>query len=684
MEGLTMRRLRFFLFILLTVTLSATCVFGESELLRRFNDGLEKEREGDYISAVFIYQEILEKNRYFIDAKIALARTFYKTGNLQESEVILREALKQEDRNVEIINLLGRVLISLQRYEDAEAVFKEALSIEPVNIETRYGIADLYRVQGDYEEAIDIYNDLLKIYPQDVWTYIHLGTSYTELGEMRKAGGFFRKAVSLDSTSPWTHVNLARHYYRMGIIASKSEKASSEGDTASEKYFDAAIYEAETARKIDGTVVDSYEILASVYFYTKEYRSALEHYRVLLDKGLNDPAAGGSVQLYEMGYCYEMLGMLEDAEGYYRKSLAMRIDDEVTRFRLENIVLAMKRERLKDPLRIELSDEHLFKARSLMEKFIMDKAYLHYKRAVQLDPLNPQKRLEIAEHLRTRGLYELYLFELKDIIRDTLDIDTIDLNDRIEIYSDRVSKNLPARWKVHQYEDDPSQSGFIPRTRITVAVFDSFSHDWMPRENVVHRRLSKTVAQMLSWMLTCYPKIEVISHEEEVTSPEEALKAAKIIGAEYYITGTIEEKEDSLKVAVEMNSGFNGKAVKSFTAYYTGNEKLFNTAFSIAGEIHRSVPTRGLVARMSADRVLINLGKVHDVEEGMKFLIFREKGLVRNPETGEYVYDPDISLGKLTVTAIDEMVAEGTYEFYGMHNRVNVYDSVILTTDGKE
>jgi hypothetical protein len=189
---------------------------------------------------------------------------------------------------------------------------------------------------------------------------------------------------------------------------------------------------------------------------------------------------------------------------------------------------------------------------------------------------------------------------------------------------------------------------------------------------------------MLSWTLVYYPKIEVVSHEGEITTPHDALKTAKGLRVDYYITGTIEEKEDSLKVIVDFNSGFNGRPLQRFTTYYTGNEKLFNTVFSIAAEINRAVPARGLIVRMSGDRALINLGTVHGVEKEMEFLIFREKGLLRNPETGEYAYDPDISLGKLKVTDTDEMVSEGTYEFYGMHNRVNVYDSVILIKPEEE
>ena len=467
----------------------------------------------------------------------------------------------------------------------------------------------------------------------------------------------------------------------MGVSAAQGEQQPPETGRRS-PYFDAAIYEAEIARTIDGSVADAYDILSSVYFYTQEYEKATEYYgRMIDDAGNSLSSAYGTnlaVILYEMGFCFEMLHKREDAAARYRNALEKRIDDEVVRFRLENLVLSMKRERLSDPYRIELSNDHLARARALAGKFIMDKAFLHYKRAVRLDPLDPDKRIELAEHYRTRGLSELYLYELRDIIRDTLDIDTVDLNDRIEIYESRVSKGLAARWKVAQYELDESEPGYVPKTRVRVAVLDAFSHEMVPKEDIVHRRLSKTIAEMLSWMLGFYPKIEVVDYAGMIQAPEEALKEARRLDVDYYVTGAVREKEDSIELTAHLHSGFNGRTVHSSTTYYTGNEKLFNSVFSVAKDLDGAVGVRGLIVRLSADRALINLGSVHGVEKDMEFLVFRERGLSRDPETGEYAFDPDISLGRLTVTSTDETVSEGTYEFFGLHNRVNVYDGVML------
>ncbi|MBA7627585.1 Beta-barrel assembly-enhancing protease [subsurface metagenome] len=659
----------FFLLIPLMLSLFVCNSEAQDNVIKQFSEGLVKEAEGDYLSAIFVFQDVLKINPYFFDAKIALARCLFKTGNLGESERLLLEALKQERNNVAARNILGRVLISQKKFKEAEEVFKAALEIEPVNIETKYGLADLYRAKGDYKSAISLYNEILKVYPQEVWTYIYLGTSYTEMKHLERAGGFFRKAVSLDSQSPWTHINLARHYYQMGLKKSGIEPATSE------KFFDAAVYEAETALHIENRTPEAYKILLSVYFFNKDYQKAL-------DAGQNILKLRGEnyLLLYDLGLSYELLGNPKKAEEYYSKALSKRIDDEITRFRLENTVLGLYSHSLSEKKRLELSEFHFSKARFYLDKNVMKKAFLQYKRAVQLDPVNPEQRLELAELMRIRHSYELYLYELKEIIRDTLDIDTIDINDRIEIYASRVSKNLASSWRVEQYLEDENSPDFIPRTKISVAVFDGFITDNI-YENFLHKRLSMTLSEMLSQVLLSYPKIEAFHPQSEVLTRQDALKKARSLGVDYYITGVVEEKEDSLKVMLNLLSGFNGKVQKTFETYFTGNDKLFHTVVSLAEDINTSIPLRGLIVRMEGDRALINIGESHGVKKDMTFHIIREGGLKKNPETGDYVFDPDVSLGSLIVTKIDEMVSEGVYTYSGLYNRVNMYDNVMLKAE---
>jgi tetratricopeptide (TPR) repeat protein len=654
----------------------------ENDIAELFSRGLEEETEGDCTSAIFIFQDVLAENRYFIDAKIALARCYYKIGNFRESEILLKEAIHQERRNTQARNLLGNVLIALQRYDEAEEAFRGALEIEPANIETQYGLADLYRAKGDHQSAVQIYDRLLKVYPQEVWTYIYMGTSYTEMKDLERAGGFFRKAVSLDSHSSWTHVNLGRYYYRMGVKYSgayfDASRPDASGSDKSREFFDAAVYEAQIALGIEPGLPEAYSILSSVYFFQKKYAEAEDALMKLLRFGGED-----HLRLYSLAYCHEMLGNFREAERYYAKALSKRIDDEITRFRLENVVLSLYRRSLSEEKRHELAEFHHSKARFYLDKNIMNKAFLQYKRAVQLDPLDPRKRLELAELFKIRRFHEMYLYELKEIVRDTLDIDTVDINDRIEIYENRISHNLAARWRVKQYGGDEEDAGYFPRTKSTVVVYDAFFSDYI-YENFLHPRLSRSFSQMMSAVVSTYPKIETVDTEGELLTRQEALKKARDLNIDYYLTGALEEKEDSIKARINLHSGFNGKVLRIFETYFTGNDKVFHAVTSLAEDINQTMPLRGLIVRMEGERALINLGRAHGVDKDMKFHIFREGGLRKSPETGELVVDTDVSLGMLTITEVDEMIAEGEYSFSGIYNRVNIYDNVLLIEEEGE
>jgi tetratricopeptide (TPR) repeat protein len=660
------RGMRIVLVLFLVMGVHGAPLFSQSMIQQMFSEGLQKEAEGDCLSAIFIFQDVLDINPYFADAKIALARCLYSTGNLIESETLLREVIHQERKNVQARNLLGRVLIALGRYDEAESVFREAVKLEPANIETRYGLADLYRAKGDHKRAVSIYNEILKVFPQEVWTYIYLGTSYTEMGELEKAGGFFRKAVSLDSTSAWTHINLSRHYYQMGV-----KYTVINGEDA-KKFFDASVYEAETALKIHKKNPEPHRILLDVHFFKNEWQKVIDEAEQIAGLSGED-----YLLLYAMGFSAEMLEDLEQAEDYYARALSKRIDDEVARFRLENVVLALHARNLSEPKRLELADFHHKKARFFLERNVMDKSFIHYKRSIQLDPLDPEKRLEFAELLRIRGFWELYLHELRNILRDTLDVSSVDINDRIEIVENRVSKNLASLWQVDQYGEEESDPGFIPETKTAVAVFDSFYSDYIS-EDFLHPRISKTISELLAYVLGYQQKIEVYTFRNEVRTSQDALRRARAIDAHYYLTGAVEEKEDALKIHAELYSSFNGKIVQSFETYFTGNDKLFRSAVALASRINDHIPLRGLIARMEGNRVVINIGRAHGVTEEMRFHIIREGGLQKDPETGEFVTDPDVLLGALTVTRVDEMISEGVYEYTGLYNRVNVYDNVVL------
>ena len=707
----------------------------ESTITRQYREARKLEMEGMCDEAIFAYQDILQQNRFYIDARIGLARCYYETGKLRLARDTITGALEQEEGNVEAWILLGRINISLKAYDEAQSAFDRVREIEPANLEVRYRVGDLYRAQGAYREAITHYRGMLKLYPRNVMAHIYLGIVYTELGELKKAGGYFRKAVSLNSDDPLTHLNLARHYYRMGVLYTQKQHAqgsSSSGEPYREEaveYFDAGISEARTAIVIlddryakaksfllEKEIAEAYRIITSFHFFMaltapqseREFRrqhwgEAIEAYAPILQFIQSKPEPGESDWLvyYELAYCHEMSSDRENALKNYEKAWTLRIDDEITRFRLENLLLKLYGRDLDNPKRVLHSGYHYKKGRFDLEEHLMDKAFMHFKRAVMLDPANPEKRIALADLFRRRKFYEQYLVELRDIIQGTLDVDSVDIQDRIEIYENHVGKNLAAHWSVRQYEKDTDSPYHVPRSRVRVAVLNAFESDYI-NEDYIHRDFSRTFTEMLNLVLTYYEKVEVLplyrdvfkSHDAlpEIHSVRQALhEARKNLGdhyrvdVDYYVTGRVVEQADSLKVHMRIYSSINGTLLHELATYYTGNDRVFNTVVSLAASINKFVPLRGMIVRMEGrDRALINLGRAHGVEPGMVFHITKEESLQVNPETGEYQFDPEVSLGTLTITRVDEMIAEGLYTHEGRFNRVNQYDHVVLIEPAEE
>jgi tetratricopeptide (TPR) repeat protein len=673
--------------VLVFSTLPWAAVGEPADIIKDYQQALARENRGDCLTAIFMYQDILQRNPYYFEAKLGLARCYMETGSLSMAGQVLDSALDQEPASIEALNLLGKVYTQMKRFDEAEEIFRKSARIEPANLQTTYLLADLYRLRGRFSEAVDLYIRILRIHPRDVGAYLNLGILYTRMGELEKAGGYFRKAVSLDNQDPRTHVNLARHYFRMGV-----SRVVDEPDAAGD-YLDAALQESSVALAIQDDYMEAHQVAAQVFLYRGDFLSAAERYGILLSADPDD-----HLLLYTLGFCLEMTGNSVNAADAYSAALGERIDDEVIRFRLENLVLDLYREQLEHPLRVRLAGHHQRLGGFFMERNLMAKAFLHYKRAIMLHPVDPDKRLALAELLRMQGFDERYLFELEQIVRDTLDVDTLRVNDLIEIYRARTEKNLPSHWGIDQYSRGQGTPGSIPDTRVRVAVLDAFGSDMIQRD-FLHSRLSLTISEMLRFALTYRPRIEVTPHGDDgaahgtgdgadasgdppapLMTRQDALRRARQLGAGYYITGRVTEKNDSIELHLQVHSGLNGRVVADTPVFFTGNHKLFNAVVYAADFIEENLPFYGSIVRLEGDQALINLGSAHGVETGQEFTIVQEGGLEADPETGELTLTRNRELGVLTIEEVDEAVSAGTYEHSGRYNRVNVYDLVVLSS----
>ena len=93
------------------------------------------------------------------------------------------------------------------------------------------------------------------------------------------------------------------------------------------------------------------------------------------------------------------------------------------------------------------------------------------------------------------------------------------------------------------------------------------------------------------------------------------------------------------------------------------------------------LPVRGVLLEKRFDRGVIDLGLLHGLKEKDTLLIVKAgKVALRTDKVGFALQDADV-VGKITLDAIDEAVAEGVLEKKSFYDYISVGDEVMILPD---
>ena len=69
----------------------------------------------------------------------------------------------------------------------------------------------------------------------------------------------------------------------------------------------------------------------------------------------------------------------------------------------------------------------------------------------------------------------------------------------------------------------------------------------------------------------------------------------------------------------------------------------------------------GMVADVSGNTLILNVGKNHGLQVGDKLKVNRTGKEIKDPATGKVLRRVDTPLGEVTITQVDDTSSEGTY-----------------------
>ena len=98
-----------------------------------------------------------------VDAELQQAISFYQTGQLQQSEQICQQVLKDFPQHANAIHLLGIIAYHVEEYKIATDLISRAVAIDSGQSLFYNNLGNVLQEQGRLEESIEAYQQAIHI-----------------------------------------------------------------------------------------------------------------------------------------------------------------------------------------------------------------------------------------------------------------------------------------------------------------------------------------------------------------------------------------------------------------------------------------------------------------------------------------------------------------------------------------
>ena len=187
--------------VVLALLLTA-CSSPEEQKQRHFEQGnaYVAEKRDDF--AVIEYANAVRIDPKFGEARLKLAETYERMGNIQAAfpEFIRAADALPNNRDVQI--KATELLVLAQRFDDAKARATALLQKNPKDVDAMLLRATAMAQLKELEGALKEIEDALAIHPDEERAYLTLADVQVRGGQRQEAEASFRRAIELEASSP--------------------------------------------------------------------------------------------------------------------------------------------------------------------------------------------------------------------------------------------------------------------------------------------------------------------------------------------------------------------------------------------------------------------------------------------------------------------------------------------------
>jgi tetratricopeptide (TPR) repeat protein len=636
-----MRRAFFFTFVICSFfSLSGALAQSGRTPQTLYDSGRQAMTDEDWYSAAESFLECLKLNPAHREAARALAECYYELGEHDQALLWVRKARQLARLNIETENLEAFILVALGKLDEADAVIKDVLAREPYNREALFAAAELDIARGRAGDAATRFKNAVRLYPDDRRILVSLALVLGSLGDYNQAQNYIERAEI-------EHPDDYRVFYYAAYLESKTGKII------------AAIRDVERALSLRPGFPPARNLLGSLRYQSGDFNAANRLADESIAANRNDIGAW-----FLKGMSLWRLSRASDARTTLEQALSIAPDDEFVRAAFENILIASTP--LEAPERSRWAAYHFKRAVDYKNRHLSGEALFEYRRALRINPYSEERR-DYAEVLKQQGSLESYLEEMQ-FLQD-LGKGNRAVNDAVETYTALLATSLRRLWDIKTEE---------VQRHWNIAVFSTGS-----QSAFYHTDAASVAATYIKDIMAHDRNINVMNLETSESSFGAAFRTAREArdggGApcDYFLLVSITENDRGVSIKGELYVARTGAKAGLLVRTRTGADRLRNACLNIIEQLDAVLPFRASLIRRSADRGVIDKGKLDGVAAGAVFNIVKKGKLELAGEGAAYKYLPSDITGTFAVSQIDEEASAGTLGRQGYFDLIAPGDEIV-------
>ncbi|HEV7229851.1 MAG TPA: tetratricopeptide repeat protein [Bacteroidia bacterium] len=274
------------------------------------------------------------------------ARFFIARKKFDEALADMNRVLKIDSTKAEYYLTLADVYFMANKTRDSRTALEKCNKLDPKNKECIMKLAELYFYVRKYQQSLNYLDEALKLDQYNAKAYFMKGMNFKESGDTAKAissmqtaveqdNGYYNAYIQLGLLCAAQHNKLAEDYYANALrIQPNSTEALYDAGILyqQEGNYEKAQMLYKKLLELNKNLFDGYYNLGVISVATKEYKEALNYFSQAISV---DPKNARGY--YGRGYCYQMMGNVQNGSADYRYALTLDPDFEAAKTGLKEM-----------------------------------------------------------------------------------------------------------------------------------------------------------------------------------------------------------------------------------------------------------------------------------------------------------------------------------------------------------